>query len=70
MDYQTQPYQSEPPLRSEIGSFIWETIKIVVISLAIILPIRYFLVQPFFVTGASMESTFQDGDYIFIGELS
>jgi len=70
MDYQTQPYQSEPPLRSEIGSFIWETIKIVVISLAIILPIRYFLVQPFFVKGASMESTFQDGDYIFIDELS
>ncbi len=62
--------QGEPPLRDEIFAFIWETVKIVAISLAIILPIRYFLVQPFFVKGASMESNFQDGDYIFVDELS
>lgn len=57
-------------MRDEIFAFIWETVKIVVISLAIILPIRYFLVQPFFVKGASMESNFQDGDYIFVDEIS
>lgn len=51
-------------------AFIWETIKVVVISLAIIIPIRYFLVQPFFVKGASMEHTFEDGDYILIDEIS
>lgn len=51
-------------------AFIWETVKIVVISLAIIIPIRYFLVQPFFVKGASMEPTFEDGDYILIDEIS
>lgn len=42
----------------------------VVISLAIILPIRYYLVQPFFVKGASMEPNFEDGDYILVDELS
>lgn len=51
-------------------AFIWETVKIVVISLAIIIPIRYFLVQPFFVKGASMEPTFEDNDYILIDEIS
>lgn len=51
-------------------AFIWETVKIVVISLAIIIPIRYFLVQPFFVKGASMEPNFEDGDYILIDEIS
>ena len=56
--------------KSEAASFIWETIKIVVIALVIILPIRYYLIQPFFVKGASMESTFLDGDYIFINELA
>ncbi|OGM98024.1 MAG: signal peptidase I [Candidatus Yanofskybacteria bacterium RIFCSPHIGHO2_01_FULL_41_21] len=51
-------------------AFFWETIKIVVVSLIIILPIRYYVVQPFFVKGASMESNFEDGDYIFVDELS
>lgn len=54
----------------EAIAFIWETIKVVVLSLAIILPIRYFLVQPFFVKGASMEETFNDGEYILIDEIS
>lgn len=56
--------------KNEILAFAWETIKVVVISLAIILPIRYYLVQPFFVKGASMEPSFIDGDYILVDELS
>jgi len=61
---------NEPALKSEVLAFLWETIKIVAVSLIIILPIRYYVVQPFFVKGASMESNFEDGDYIFIDELS
>ncbi len=61
---------NEPSLGSEILAFVWETIKIVFISLIIILPIRYYIVQPFFVRGASMESNFYDGDYIFVDEIS
>ncbi|MBI2068871.1 MAG: signal peptidase I [Candidatus Yanofskybacteria bacterium] len=56
--------------KNEILAFVWETVKVVVISLAIILPIRYYLVQPFFVKGASMEPGFEDGDYILVDELS
>lgn len=62
--------QGGPSLTSEVLAFLWETIKIVIISLIIILPIRYYIVQPFFVKGASMESNFQDGDYLFVDELS
>jgi len=51
-------------------AFLWEIVKVVVISLAIIIPIRYYLVQPFFVNGASMEDNFHDGDYILIDEIS
>jgi len=64
------PIPPEPSLRQELGAFVWETIKIVAISLVIIFPIRYYLLQPFFVKGASMESNFEDGDYIFIDEIS
>ena len=51
-------------------SFIWEIAKITLVALAIILPIRYFLIQPFFVKGASMEPNFFDGQYLIIDELS
>jgi len=56
-------------LKSSAG-FFFETLKIVVISLAIILPIRFFLVQPFYVKGASMEPTFHDYEYLLIDEIS
>ncbi len=42
----------------------------VAISLAIIIPVRYFLIQPFYVKGASMESTFHDHEYLIIDEIS
>jgi len=50
--------------------FIIETAKVIIISLIIIVPIRYFLIQPFFVVGASMEPNFETGDYLIIDELS
>lgn len=50
--------------------FFWELIKVFVVAMVIILPIRYFLVQPFFVRGASMEQSFLDGEYLVIDELS
>ena len=51
-------------------SFIFEVVKITVITLAIILPVRYFLMQPFFVKGASMEPNFDDNQYLIIDEIS
>lgn len=51
-------------------SFIFELLKIVVISLVIIIPIRYFLVQPFYVKGASMEPTFYDHEYLIVDEIT
>ena len=54
----------------KIFTFIWETFKIVIISLAIIIPVRYYLIQPFFVRGASMEPSFDNGQYLIINEIS
>lgn len=56
--------------KGEVLAFVLETVKIIIISLAIIIPIRYYLVQPFFVKGASMEENFHDGDYLLIDEIS
>ncbi|TRZ82381.1 signal peptidase I [bacterium] len=50
--------------------FFWEFIQIIFISLIIIIPIRYYIIQPFFVKGSSMEPSFQDGNYLIIDELT
>ncbi|OGL96136.1 signal peptidase I [Candidatus Uhrbacteria bacterium RIFOXYB12_FULL_58_10] len=50
--------------------FVLEVVQIVIISAAIIIPIRYFLIQPFYVKGASMEPNFYDHEYLIIDELS
>ena len=52
------------------GKFFGEVIKITLISLLIILPVRYFVAQPFFVRGASMDPSFQNGDYVIVDEIS
>ena len=51
-------------------SFIWEIFKIVIIALVIVIPVRYFLFQPFLVNGQSMEPNFENGDYLIIDEIS
>ncbi len=50
--------------------YILEIIMVVLISLAIIVPVRYFLIQPFYVKGASMEPNFFDHEYLIINEIS
>ncbi|MFA6047548.1 MAG: signal peptidase I [Parcubacteria group bacterium] len=52
-----------------VGSFVLEIIKIVILAFVIIVPIRVFLFQPFFVQGASMEPNFENGEYLIINEL-
>ncbi|MBU1045787.1 signal peptidase I [Patescibacteria group bacterium] len=50
--------------------FIWEIVKISIIALIIVVPIRAFVFQPFFVSGASMEPNFHDYDYLIVDEIS
>jgi signal peptidase I len=51
---------------SELFEFVWETAKVVLLSLVIILPVRYYLIQPFFVKGSSMVPNFHDKEYILV----
>lgn len=63
----------EQPRRSvlrEVGSFLFDVAKVAAISLAIIIPARTWLVQPFFVQGASMEPNFFEREYLVVDEIS
>lgn len=69
MENKNEFIEAEDEIYYGVWSFIWEIIKVFFWALAIIVPIRIFLFQPFFVQGASMETNFKDGDYLIINEL-
>jgi len=52
-----------------VGGFIMEIIKIFILAFVIIVPIRVFLFQPFFVQGASMEPNFENNQYLIVNEF-
>ncbi|MDD4290232.1 MAG: signal peptidase I [Patescibacteria group bacterium] len=69
---QISNFEIEPRINKwkDRANFALEIIKTVIISLAIIFPIRYFLIQPFMVDGASMEPNFYNSDYLIIDEIT
>ena len=48
---------------------VWQITKVIIVSILVVLFVRYYIAEPFFVKGASMESTFVDGDYLLINEI-
>jgi len=47
-----------------------EVIEFAIIALLIVLPVRWFIAQPFIVSGASMEDTFHSGEYLIIDQIT
>ncbi len=66
----SQSDEKKPDFMKKSGRFLWELIKIMVIAAIIVIPIRYFLFQPFIVKGDSMVPNFHSGDYLIVDEIS
>lgn len=49
---------------------LWELIRVVLLAVVIVLPIRLFIAQPFIVSGTSMVPTFHDSEYLIVDEIS
>lgn len=62
-----------PPMPEEKSSgekpFI-EIARFALIALIIVLPIRWYIAQPFIVSGASMEDTFHNNEYLIVDQLT
>ncbi len=57
-------------MKKSFLNFFKEIVETVVISVAIVLLIRTFLLQPFFVKGESMLPNFSSGDYLIVDEIT
>lgn len=51
-------------------NFFIELLKFILVVLVVIVPIRLFVAQPFIISGASMDPTFRNAQYLIIDELS
>src|SRR3990167_1243093 len=49
---------------------VFEFLKVAALALIIVVPVRYFLFQPFIVQGESMAPNFASGDYLIVDEIS
>jgi signal peptidase I len=50
---------------------LWkELVSYAFIAFVIVVPVRLWIAQPFVVNGASMDTTFADGEYLVVDELS
>ena len=53
-----------------VFSSAMELVKIIILALLIVVPLRAFVFQPFLVRGASMEPNFFDHEYLVVDEIS
>jgi signal peptidase I len=66
----TNEHEEELTAKKKILGIFIEVVQVLVVSIAIIVPVRLFLIQPFYVQGASMEPNFFDHEYLIIDEIS
>jgi signal peptidase I len=58
----------ETPQKKE--NFFVEVVKFTLIALIIVVPIRTYIAQPFIVSGASMDPTFNSGQYLIVDQVT
>jgi signal peptidase I len=64
------PNAPQPDELAKQKSTFWELVRYTVLALIIVIPFRIFIAQPYIVSGASMDPTFKDADYLIVDQLS
>lgn len=59
-----------PSQTSKEKGMLTEIIQFALLAILIVVPIRYFIAQPFIVSGASMEDTFHTNEYLIVDRVS
>lgn len=71
MEYSPQPHNAPDaaPTTPKESPFS-EVVRFTILSIVIVFFVRMFVAQPFIVSGASMEPTFHNGQYLIVDQLS
>ncbi len=62
--------KEEKSVAGKRENFFWELIKTIVIVGLLVFFVRFFVIQPYYIIGSSMEPDYHNGEYLFIDELS
>ncbi len=70
-NYKNTIQESASPLSTPPKeNFIKELVKFTLVAVAIVIPVRMYVAQPFIVSGASMDPTFASGQYLIVDQLT
>lgn len=69
-DDSTQILKKKNNKEASTKESFWELARFALIAIIIVIPVRIFIAQPFLVSGSSMLSTFENGDYLIVDEIS
>ncbi len=61
--------EPEKPEKTRAQSF-WELVRFALIALAVVIPIRLFIAEPFVVSGSSMVPTFENSNYLIVDKVT
>ena len=62
--------EQNPPAAVKKESTFKDLVYFVIIILVILIPLRFFVAEPFVVVGTSMDNTFKTGQYLIVDELT
>ena len=61
--------ETPPEKTPSVGSFLWELSRIVVVAFVIMVGFRYFVAEPFIVSGSSMVPNFHNREYLVVNKI-
>ncbi|HEX3099996.1 MAG TPA: signal peptidase I, partial [Patescibacteria group bacterium] len=61
--------ETPPEKNVSVGSFLWELARIVIIAFIVMIGFRYFVAEPFIVSGSSMVPNFHNREYLVVNKM-
>lgn len=61
--------ETPPEKTASVGSFLWELSRIVIVAFVIMVGFRYFVAEPFIVSGSSMVPNFHNREYLVVNKI-
>lgn len=70
-EIELQTIESPEPDKDEpgISSYIWDFLKVVVVAFVVMLLFRFFIAEPYIVSGSSMVPNFHDKEYLIVSKI-